>query len=239
MRSEAQPVVTGSTPSMKAGLRSARTSGRVVGALFLLAFVAYGTGSALVVSGSGSPAVLADVAANQVQISAGALLMLINSAVVAGIGVLVFPVLRTRHEIFAHAYLIARIFEAVMLAVGTLFLLLLIPLAREYVDAGAAEDSVLPSLARVAQEGSQYAYLVAMIGLGLGSLPFCGVLLRAKLVPGFIAVWGLAGYALMTTGMTLDVLGHDVGLVLSIPGGLFEVALGALLVVKGFRASEH
>jgi len=215
-----------------------RTIGRIVGALILLAFFVYGGGSALVDSGSGTTDVLSGVAVNQMQISAGALLMLINSVFVASIGVLMFPVLKPHHEFAAHAYLITRAVEAVMLVVGVVFLLLLIPLGQEYVDAGAGDGSVLPSLARVAQEGSQYSYWMAMIALGLGSLLFCRVLLRANLVPRFMAIWGMVGYAIFAAGGILEVLGYGVGLALSVPGGLFEVAFGVLLILKGFPAVQ-
>lgn len=217
---------------------SNRMIGRMLGALILLAFVVYGGGTALVDSGSGTPAVLSNVADNQVQISAGALMILLNSVVVASIGVLAFPVLRQHHTISAYAYLITRVFEAVMLAAGALCLLLLIPLSREYAVAGAGDASVLPALARVAQDGNQNAYHFAMIFLGLGSLLFCRVLLQARLVPRFMAVWGMVGYAIVAAGMMLEVLGYGLGLALWIPGGLFEVALGVLLLVKGFPAGQ-
>lgn len=188
----------------------------------------------MVTAGAGATAVLSAVADNQMQISAGALLMLMNSAVVVGIGVLMFPVLRPHHEFAARAYLIARVFEAVLLAVGVICLLLLVPLAREYAEAGAGDASVLPALARVAQEGSQYSYQIAMIGLGLGSVLFCRVLLRANLVPRYMALWGMLGYAILAAGAMLEVLGYGVGVAMSVPGGLFEIALAALLMVKGF-----
>jgi Domain of unknown function (DUF4386) len=215
---------------------STKSVGRTVGALLLLAFLVYGGGSALVASGSGTTDVLSEVAKNEVQVSAGALLMLVNSAFVASIGVLMFPVLKPHHKFAAHAYLVTRVVEAVMLAVGTLSLLLLIPLGHEYVAMGTGKPSVLPSLARVAQEGSQYAYWMAMIALGLGSLPFCLVLLRANLVPTFMAVWGMVGYAIFTAGGILEILGYGTGLALSVPGGLFELALGVLLIARGFPA---
>ena len=217
---------------------SSRATGRIVGALFLVAFIAYGGGSALIDAGAGTPAVLADVADHQLLISAGALLMLVNSVVVAGIGILVFPVLRKHHEISAHTYLVTRVFEAVVMAVGVLFLLLLIPLGKEYADAGAGDAPALSSLARVAQEGNLYAYQIAMMVLGVGALMFCRVLLRERLVPRFLAVWGMVGYAIFSAGAVLEVLRYGVGLALSVPGGLFEVALGVLLVVKGFPAVQ-
>ena len=213
---------------------STKASGRMVGGLILLAFVFYGGGSALVDSASGTPAVLSEAAGSQTQMAVGALLMLINCAIVASIGVVAFPVVKRYHQPSAYAYLVTRVFEAVMLAVGVVFLLLLVPLGKEYIDAGASDGSVLSSLARVAQDGSQYAYWAAMTGLGLGSLLFCRVLLHARLVPRFLAVWGLVGYAILAAGGMLEFLGYGVGLAMSVPGGLFEVALGALLVAKGF-----
>jgi hypothetical protein len=94
-------------------------------------------------------------------------------------------------------------------------------------------------LALVAREGNRYAYQIGMISLGLGSLLFCRVLFRARLVPGFMAVWGLVGYAIFLTGSMLEVLGYGVGLALSVPGGLFEIALAVLLVAKGFPAGQR
>ncbi|MQA15068.1 MAG: DUF4386 family protein [Pseudonocardiaceae bacterium] len=217
---------------------STRTIGRTVGALFLLAFAVYGAGGALVDSGTAATEVLSGVINHQTQIAAGAMLMLLNSVVVIGIGVLVFPVLKPRHEITAYAYLVTRIVEAVLLAVGTLCLLLLIPLAQAYVDAGASAGSVLPSLAAVAQEGNQYALHIGMIGLGLGGLLFCRALFQARLVPRSLAVLGIVGYPALAAGELLGVLGYDVGLVHYAPGLLFEVALGVLLLVKGFPARQ-
>ncbi|MGZ8705233.1 MAG: DUF4386 family protein [Aeromicrobium sp.] len=176
---------------------STRTIGRIVGALFLLAFVAYIAGGALVDSGSGEADVLSEVADNQIQLSAG-----------------------------------------VLLAVGIICLLLLIPLAQEYTDASAGDASVLSSLARVAQEGNHYSFQIAMISVGLGGLIFCRALFLTRLVPRFMAVWGMVGYAVFAAGATLEVLGYGVGLALSVPGGLFEIGLGVLLIVTGFPAAQ-
>jgi hypothetical protein len=181
---------------------STRARGRVVGSLFWLAMLAYLSGTTLVGAAAGRPILTA----------AGALLMLLNSVVVAGIGILVRPVLRRHDETSAIAYLVSRMVEAVLLAVGVVFVLRLMPVAGEY------------------------AYQVAMIALGLGGVVFCRVLLRARLVPRFVAIWGLVGYALLGLGATLEVLGVGVGvgLLLSGPGGLFELALGVLLIARGF-----
>ena len=57
---------------------------------------------------------------------------------------------------------------------------------------------------------------------------------RAGLVPRLLARWGLVGYALLMAGSVAELAGIHVGLALSVPGGLFEVALGIRLLTHGF-----
>lgn len=80
---------------------STRTTGRAVGACFLLAFVFvfYIVGTVMVDSGSGNPVVLSQVVDHRTLIASGALLMLVNSLVIAVIGVLMMPVLRPPSEL--------------------------------------------------------------------------------------------------------------------------------------------
>jgi hypothetical protein len=170
-----------------------RMTGRIVGVLFLAAFFCYGVGSAL----ADRPV--------------GPALVLLNSVVVATIGVLVFRVFRRPHPRTSAAYLIARGLEAILLAVGVVGL----------VSMGSAEINHL-------------AYQGAMVVLGVGSVPFCRALLRDQFVPRWLAVWGLVGYAVLAAGALMELVGLAVGLGLAIPGGLFEVALGVILVARGF-----
>ena len=214
---------------------SARTTGRSAGALFLLAYVVYLAGGALARSGSAGTVALPQIAAHQLQVSAGALLMLANSAAVIAIGILLFPVLRRHHELSAYGYLAAQLVQGLMLAVGVAFLLLRIPLARAYPGSHAP---VLTALARAAEEANHYSFWIAMVSVGIGGLLLCRVLLREKLAPAFLAVYGLAGYAIFLAGAMLEILGRNAGVALSIPGGIFEIAFGALLIAKGFPEGQ-
>ncbi|MBO4205058.1 DUF4386 domain-containing protein [Micromonospora echinofusca] len=141
---------------------------------------------------------------------AGTVLVVLNSVMVFAIGVLVFRVLRRPHPGAAWTYLVARGAEAFLLTAGIVLL--------DPVGAGAAD----------------IAYQVAMLALALGSLPFCLALHRRRWVPRWLAIWGFAGYALLATGMVAELTGASVGVVLAIPGGLFEVVFGILLLVRGF-----
>lgn len=73
-----------------------------------------------------------------------------------------------------------------------------------------------------------------MLVLGLGSLPACLLLLRRQLLPAWMAAWGLLGYSLLAAGSVAELYGVEgTGVPLAIPGGLWEMALGLWLLVRG------
>jgi len=195
---------------------SVRRTARVVGALVLAGYVAYGVGS-LIAQGivrsddrGGSTALFVT----------GAALMLLNSAFVIGIGILMFPVLRPHNKDIAAGYLGTRIFEGVGLAIGVVSLIVV-------ADSASAIHA------------NSVCYNIAEAGLGIGSLFFCALLFRTGLVPRFLAAWGFIGYACFAGGNLLELFGvAGAALVSSIPGGLFEVTFGIWLIAKGFRSTS-
>ncbi len=211
-----------------------RTTARIVGALFLAGFFAYGGGSAVLASILDAPDRLSAIAANTMQLRIGAILMLLNSVVVAAIGILMLRVARPHSEAIALGYLGARIIESVLLAVGVVFLLMQIPLASVSLEAGAAGPSSLGAVSTATVQANDFAFQIAMIALGLASVPFWYLFYRIGLVPRVLAVWGVVGYAIFLSGAVLEILGFGVGLILSLPGGLFEIAVGIWLLAKGF-----
>jgi hypothetical protein len=202
---------------------------RLAGILFLVPLLAYGTGSVLIADLTGQPDLPAAVQASSASFITGALLLFLNSFTVAAIGIVLFPVLGRYGPAKAVAYLVTRLSEALILVVGLVFLLLLLPVNGDSVDAGIAELLV---------RGNYYAYQLAMIALGTGSVFFCLLLYRARLIPRWAAAWGMAGYAFLAIGAVLELFGLPVGVLLSLPGGLFELFLGLLLIVKGFSAGQ-
>ena len=218
-------------------LSSARRTARVVGMLVLGGYLTYGVGSAIATGIAAAPDYLSSVSASTL-FTASAVWMLLNSALVIGIGALMLPILRPHNKNIALGYFATRVFEGIILAVGVISLLSLVIVSRSYTEAGAADASYFETLGALAINGNFMAYNVAMVGLGLGSLFFCYLLFRSKLVPRFLAVWGLVGYAIFATGCVLEILGFaGTGLVATIPGGLFEIFFGIWLIAKGFNPS--
>lgn len=216
---------------------SNKTTARIVGMFFLTAIAAYSIGDGLIESVLDTSDYLINIPANQIQMSAGAILILINSAVVIGIGLLMFPILKKYNESIALGYVVFRLLESVILIVGLISLLSLIPLSQEYIKTQDVDILYLQELGKLAIDINYFAYQIAMIMLGIGSFLFCYLLYQSKLIPRLISVWGFIGYAGLLTGALLEIFNFNVGLFFSIPGGLFEIVLPIWLFVKGFNLS--
>ena len=221
----------------KERMNTYRTTAIVVGVVYLAGFVVGLVGNGLIQSILGAPDHLSTVSANSMMLAIGAILWLMAVAGDAAHGVLMFPVLKQHSERIAFGYLASRIVDAVFIAVSVLFILLQIPLGSEYLKAVVSNTFYLQALSTLSIQANLYAYEIGMIALGLAGLMLNYMFYRAKLVPRWIAVWGLVGYAIIFCGMVSEVMGSGLGLVSSLPGGLWEVFIGVWLIAKGFNSS--
>lgn len=207
---------------------------RVVGAVYLAGFVVGLAGEGLFQSVLGAPNHLAIISANRATLAAGALLWLMAGIGDAAHGVLMFPILKRHSERAAAGYLAARIVDAIFIAIMVLFILLQIPLGGEYLKAAPSDARVLQGLSALLTQGQQSAYQIGMSALGVSGVVLCATLYRARLLPRWLATWGLVGYLIIFCGMLSEIMGSGLGLASSIPGGLWEVFVGVWLIVRGF-----
>lgn len=235
----AMPVPAGAAVQRRA-LRDARRGySALIGVLFLLGFVFYGVGFSLVTSVTSGPDALATVAANRSTLALGAFLMLLNSLADVGKGVLFFPILERHGKRTALAYLAAMIIEVILLDAGVLCLLMLAPIAQQGAAAGQAGAGWANALGSLALQSNTMSYQIAELSLGLGGILLWSLGARIRLVPRFLAIWGVLGYAILAAGSIAEIFSIHIGLVCSLVGGVFEVALGIWLIFKGFRREAY
>src|SRR5215210_584211 len=218
-------------------MKTYRTTARIVGAMYLAGFVVGIGGIVLIQSILGAPDHLATLPANSMLLAFAAVLWLMAAAWDAAHGVLMFPVLKQHSERIAVGYLGFRIMDALFIAIMVLFILIQIPIGSEYLNAGASDASYLQALSTVFMQAQLNAYNIAMTTLGISGLILCYSFYKSKLVPRFLAVWGLVGYATILGGSVLEVLGFNLLTIHAIPGGLWEVFIGVWLIAKGFDPS--
>ena len=151
--------------------------------------------------------------------TAGVLFMMCSGIAVVGIGLLMYQVLKDVNQRLAFWYPLLRIIELTVSAVCSIYLL--------------TQLQVVPN-----------HLLWVYIPTGIGGLILTYLLFVSRLVPRPIAVLGLIGYASLSLGVPLDLLGvldmnEGLGLVLLAPGGLFEfLFLPIWLIAKGFGSTS-
>lgn len=214
-----------------------RMTARVVGVLFLAGMIVGVGGNGIIQSILAAPDHLAAVLANSRLLAIGAMLIMMAAVWDAAHGILMFPVLKQHSERIAIGYLGYRIVDAVFVGLWSLFILLQIPLGREYLKAGASDTSYLQALSAVSTQASLYAYNIAMIFVGLAGVLLCYTFYKIRLVPRVVAVWGLAGYAIHLGGAVMEVLGYNLGLTPLLPGLFWELFIGGWLIARGFSSS--
>jgi hypothetical protein len=81
-----------------------------------------------------------------------------------------------------------------------------------------------------------YAYHFGMLTVGCAGLTLNYAFYRARLLPRVLGVCGLVGYAVILCGSVLEIMGFNLNLLHTLPGGLWEHFVGVWLIVKGFNA---
>jgi hypothetical protein len=209
-----------------------RATARTVGVLFVVASLSAIVGGSLVlpVEDASTPA---ELAGDRGQVVTGVVLELVLVLSVVGIAVMIFPVLRRRAEGLAMGYVAVRTLEAVALLAATASAVVAVALADDGAASGSAEVGGLVVATR------QWTYRIgSLVLLGVGALILYGLLQRARLVPTWLAVWGLAGAGLVLLRGVLELYGVDLsGVVaglMAAPIGINEMVLAVWLIVRGF-----
>jgi len=211
---------------------------KIIGLFFILAIITYATGDSIINSTLKSINSTSNSfdSSSQLMIGFGAILMLLNSAIVVGIGVLIHPIITSNSKVIANFYLSFRIIESVLLCIGVVGLLLILSISNEYFKLGISDSNTLSLFIALAKKINFYSYQLAMFALGIGSTILCYNMYKSKLIPAFLSIWGLVGYSVFLIGAMVELLGYEYGLMLSTIGGLFEIFFGFWLMIKGFNS---
>ena len=169
---------------------------KIIGAFFLLVFLAYGFGQYYFKSDALFIKYI------------GAILILLNSAMVLLIGILFRKTLLQYNATVGNVYLFTRIFEAIALSIVVLKL---------FCKVNISDD---------------FGYFPAMLVLGLGSIPMCLTLYKHQISPTWLALWGVIGYTIFAFGFLMELFGKEWSMYLLIFAGLWEITFGLWLLTR-------
>jgi hypothetical protein len=217
-----------------------KKTARIAGILFIVA-----TAAALLSTPFLAPVnasnYLTAVSAQGNQVTTGALLAFIAAAASAGIAISLYPVLRKYHEGLALGAVGFRLIEGVFYIVSVIGLLLLITLSREFVQAGAPDSPYFQTLGALLLAGYHWSGNVgSLLAFCLGALMYYYIFYQTRLVPRWLAGWGIIGAAMcMVAGLLVmfRVIGPMSApqVVLALPIAVPEMVLAVWLIVKEFN----
>jgi hypothetical protein len=216
-------------------MNTIRETARIVGLFFITAFVAGGIRFSLLDPILDDPDYLINVAANRNRVIIGALSFLILAVALAGIAIVMYPILKKHNEALALGYVTTRIVEAVLFIIVIISILTLWTLSQIFVKAGAPDASYFQTLGDFLLAVRYWAYNVLWpIILGLGALMFYSLLYQSELIPRWLSIWGLIGAPLFPVAW-LSLFGPTISGYFVLPLVLNEMVLAVWLIVKGFN----
>ena len=175
---------------------------RIIGLLFLGAFLCYGIGRNLFESQNNSEQII------------GSFLIILNSIFVVYIGIFLRETIKSYHSTTANIYLLTRVIEALALS------------------------SIIMNLIPTINISYDLGYHIAMLSLGIGSIPMCYVLYKNNIVANWLAIWGLIGYSLLSLGFLMEFFGNKWSMYLLIIGGLWEITFAIRLIARLEKSSK-
>jgi hypothetical protein len=224
-------------------MNTGKGTARIVGVLFIACTGAAIVSGALLLPIVEAPDYLANVAASKSQVMIGTLFYFVMAAAGASIVIPMYPILREHNETLALGAVAFRIIEGAVFMVGVMCLLALATLGKEFVQAGAPDGSHFQTLGALLLEGYTVAQAVmpGVFSFSLGALMYYTLFYQSRLVPRWLAVWGLVGVSLGIVNGLLDMLVGDrnatVSMLLDLPIFVQEMVLAVWLIVKGFNPS--
>jgi hypothetical protein len=222
-------------------MNSGKNTPRLLGAAFLLVFVASMLSGTLLSSAVGTGSIsdnLVNIAENLTLMRISILVELVTSISIVVLAVLLYVVLHQQNKIIALVALGWWLAEAITLAVSKIGAFALIPLSLEYVKAGAPDSSYFQTLGDFFYYGfDRQGWAIHMLFFGLGGILWYYLFYRSKYIPRVLSVWGLAAVSLVSINVMLVLFDRSIELqmMLLAPYLVFEALIGPWLMVKGIR----
>jgi hypothetical protein len=219
---------------------SHRRSALTAGVLFITATVATLLGTAIeqpVLSGADY---LSRVSGNSNLVAAGGLLELIAAGTSVGIAISLYPVLQKWSAGPALGSVVFRAIEAVMYTVGAVGLLSLFTVSQLFTNAALSERVPLQAIGDSLLGVRQEAVLAGVFAFCLGALMYYVVFYQSRLIPRWLAGWGIVGALMLLVACLLALFSRNAVTtytVLIVPIAVQEMVLAVWLIARGFRSS--
>ncbi len=212
---------------------------RLFGTLLILSFLSYAIGADRMSLVQNEQSLPVDILNHKNNILSGGLLVSVSHTLCnAGLLITMFGFLKNIHAFFAGCYIVLGMFATLLLALGGIFLQLPIVASENVVAFTDATVLQFQLILQLCSAANFYMYQCGMILWGLGGTVLCVLLIQSACAPVWLLIFGITGYVVFITGCLLELFGYQYGVLLSVPGGLFEIIFSIRMIVKGLAPSS-
>jgi hypothetical protein len=218
-----------------------RKTATVVGVFYILASASAIAALLLFQPILSGPNYLVNGFANQNQVILGVFMELILVITAIGTAVGLFPYVKKHNESIALGFIFFRFLEAIAIMVGIVAVLSLLALSREFTAAAASNASAYQAAGTAIKAVKDWTFIFGPhLFLGINTILYSYLLYKTRLVPRWLAIWGLSGAAIMFIVALFEISGGippSWVAPLAMPIAIFEMALAVWLIAKGFNLS--
>lgn len=185
---------------------------------------------------------LTELTLNETSVTIGALIEFIWAAACAGIAIGLYPLLKKHNGALALGAVGFRIVEGIFVLIGTLSLLSLLSLSKEFAGAGSFAASSFQTSGTLLLAVRDWSLnVITSLAFSLGALLYYVILYKSNLIPRWLSGWGVLGAVLSLAATVMASFTHSFGMdsvhtYLNIPIGVNELVLAVWLIAKGFNA---
>ena len=225
-------------------MNAMQRTARVVGALFILATVAGLAGTAVLGTALDGPDYLSRISTDGNRLLVSALLSFVAAFASSGIAIALYPVLRKYSEGLAIGSVGFRVIEGVFYAIGTLCLLSLFALSRQFAGVSGQAAASAQTVGHVLLAAKDLAgFIIGVMAFCIGACLYYVAFYRSSLIPRWLSAWGLIAILLLFSAVLITLFDGEPYSVsgnlvfLALPIALQEMVLAVWLIVKGFNTS--
>jgi hypothetical protein len=154
------------------------------------------------------------------------------------LGVILFVNLREQNEIIAITALGFYILEAALLAASRMAAFALIGISQNY--ALSASPAYLLTLGNLAFQSMDFVgSTLHMLVFCLGGILFYSLLVKSRVVPVALSLWGLIATFPMLIGTLTQIFDHSIPFIFYIPYVPFELVMAVWILVKGVKVGSE
>ena len=214
-----------------------RNAPRLLGAAFLIVILTSMIGGVALKAATGPgdmSNILVRIPFQLAQVQLSILGQLLTSSFIIVLAVLLYTVLRAQSQLLALIALGLWLAEAISLAMSQIGVLALVPLSMDFVATGAPQQSFYQALGQFLYDGLYArAYTLHMWFYCVGGLLWYSLFFASRYVPRVLSLFGILAVAVGFVGIVFELCGYEVPMSVYIPIGLFELAIGLWLLLKG------